>query len=103
MTTKLDELPVPPSAVESDDAGEVLRAWIVDEQLAVSMVPAFEEPEMWGMLAVDIARHAARMFADEGICSEAEALARIRALIEAEFARPTDPGATVPHPKPQGH
>ena len=46
------------------------------------------------MLLVDIARHAARAFAKEGVMSEAEALARITAMFEAELGDPTDLGTT---------
>ena len=62
----------------------------------------FEEPDMWGMMLVDIARHAARAFAKEGVCSEEEALARIVEMFENELQRPTDPGSTSPVSK-QGH
>ena len=95
-----DELPIPSAA--SDDAGsaEVLRAWVANQGLHVSLRPAFDDPGMWGVLLVDVARHVARMCADEKMCSEADALKEIRRVFDSEWERPTDPGSTEPA-KPQ--
>jgi len=78
-----------------DDAVEVLRAFVVDGGLSIAFTRAFEEPEMWGLLLVDIARHAARAYAKESAFSEDEALARIIDMFEAEIERPTDLGSTA--------
>jgi len=97
MPTRSDpprELTAPPEAVRTPGAMEILRAWIVQGGLQVSLAPAFKEPGAWGLLLTDVARHAARAYAAEGICTEAEALRRIREMIETELARPTDPGTT---------
>jgi hypothetical protein len=96
------EQALPPDVIGRDDAVEVLRAFVVDGGLSIAFMRAFEEPEMWGMLLVDIARHAARVYEREGVCSYEEALARIADMFEAELQRPTDLGATQPRPKP-GH
>ena len=85
-----------------EDATEVLRAFVVDGGLSIAFTRAFEEPDMWGMLLVDIARHAARAYAREAVMSEEEALARILDMFEAEIARPTDMGTTSPRSQ-QGH
>ena len=90
----LDELKVPPGAFEAKDASEVLRAWIVAGGLQVSLRRAFDDPEVWGMLLVDLARHASRIYASEGRCTEVEALRRILSMWDAEFETPTDPGTT---------
>ena len=57
---------------------------------------------MWGMLLVDIARHAARAYGRESEYSEEEALARILEMFESEIERPTDMGTTTPRSQ-QGH
>ena len=85
-----------------DDATEVLRTFVVDGGLSIAFTRAFEEPDMWGLLLVDIARHAARAYAKESAYSEDEALARIVEMFEAEIARPTDLGNTAPRSQ-QGH
>ena len=96
------EQPLPPDVIGRDDATEVLRAFVVDGGLSIAFTRAFEEPDMWGLLLVDIARHAARAYAHESEFSEEEALARILDMFEAEIARPTDPGSTTPRSQ-QGH
>ena len=96
------EQPLPPDVVGRDDATEVLRAFVVDGGLSIAFTRAFEEPDMWGLLLVDIARHAARAYAKESAYTEDEALARIVEMFEAEIARPTDLGNTAPRSQ-QGH
>ncbi len=96
------EQPLPPDVIGRDDATEVLRAFVVDGGLSIAFTRAFEEPDMWGLLLVDIARHAARAYAKESAYSEDEALARVVEMFEAEIARPTDLGNTTPRSQ-QGH
>jgi hypothetical protein len=51
---------------------------------------------------VDVARHAARAYAQAGEFTEEEALTRIVDMFEAEIARPTDTGNTTLRSQ-QGH
>jgi hypothetical protein len=96
------EQPIPPDAAASEDAVEVLRAFVVDGGLSIAFTRAFDDPQMWGMMLVDIARHAARAFAKEGVMTEEEALQRITDMFSAELADVTDIGRTLPRDK-QGH
>jgi hypothetical protein len=94
--------PLPPDVAGREDAAEVLRAFVVDGGLSIAFMRAFDEPDMWGLLLVDIARHAARAYARESDYTEDEALARIIDMFDAEIARPTDTGKTTPRSQ-QGH
>jgi hypothetical protein len=85
---------VPPDAIARDDAVEVLRAFVLDGGLSISFARAFDDPDMWGMLLVDIARHAARVYEKEGVMSAGDALARIAGMFSAELSAPTDLGST---------
>ena len=96
------EQPLPPDVVDREDATEILRAFVLDGGLSIAFTRAFEEPDMWGLLLVDIARHAARAYARESAYSEDDALSRIVEMFEAEIARPTDVGTTAPRSQ-QGH
>src|ERR1700686_1161429 len=96
------EQPLPPDVMGREDATEVLRAFVVDGGLSIAFTRAFEEPDMWGLLLVDIARHASRAYARERACPEEEALTRIIDMFKAEIARPTDTGNTMPRSQ-QGH
>jgi|SRR6516164_6121664 Domain of unknown function (DUF5076) len=92
------EQPLPPDVIGREDATEVLRAFVVDGGLSIAFTRAFEKPDIWGLLLVDIARHAARAYARESEYSEDEALARILDMFDAEIARPTDIGSTTLRP-----
>jgi hypothetical protein len=96
------EQPLPPDVMGREDATEVLRAFVIDGGLSIAFQRAFEEPDMWGLLLVDIARHAARAYARESEYTEADALERIVEMFEAEIARPTDTGTTTTRSQ-QGH
>jgi Domain of unknown function (DUF5076) len=96
------EQPLPPDVIGRDDATEILRAFVLDGGLSIAFTRAFEEPDMWGLLLVDVARHAARAYARESDTTEDEAFRRIVDMFEAEIARPTDMGATTPRAQ-QGH
>lgn len=88
-------LPAPTVVADDPDAREVLRAWILGEGAAiVTLDPSFKDVAAWGILLVDIARHAARAHAnDDGAASEH--LARIRSALEAEWDSPTDEGREI--------
>ena len=90
---EVHELPIPPDALELGGV-EILRALVVDNGLSVTLQRAFETPNIWGMLLVDVARHAARIFAKETDLSEDEVLREIRQMFNAELDRPTDMGRT---------
>ena len=96
------EQPLPPDVIGREDATEVLRAFVLDRGLSIAFTRAFEEPDVWGLLLVDVARHAARAYARESEFTEDEALRRIVDMFEAEIARPTDMGSTTPRSQ-QGH
>src|SRR5450631_3801896 len=96
------EQPLPPDVAGRDDAIEILRTFVVDGGLSIAFTRAFEEPDMWGLLLVDVARHAARAYARESAFTEEEALTRIVDMFEAEIAKPTDVGSTTLRSQ-QGH
>ena len=73
---------------------EVLRAFVVEGRLEVSLRRAFEEPDVWGVALADVARHAARTFAKETKIGEDDALDKIRTMFNAEIDKPTDAGTT---------
>ena len=86
---------MPPDVMGRGDAVEVLRAFVLDGGLSIAFTRAFDEPDLWGLLLVDIACHAARAYSRESAFTEQEALTRILDMFEAEIARPTDAGNTT--------
>ncbi len=88
-----EALSVPPDALEKGGV-EILRASIVDGAVSVALRRSFDDPFTWGVLLVDLARHAARIYALEAGMSEEEAFSEIQKGLEAELSHPTDPGST---------
>ena len=89
----LHELDPPPDATERG-GHEVLRCFVVDGGLSVSLRRSFDEAGTWGVLLADLARHAARVYARETGLGEDDALEAIRTMFDAEWGRPTEFGAT---------
>jgi hypothetical protein len=92
-TPKFEALAPPPPALELGGY-EVLRAAIAEGNLHVSLRRAFDEPETWGILLADIARHVGRIYALEAGMREDEVVEKVWAMFEAEMDRPTDIGKT---------
>ena len=88
-----DALHVPPLALDRGGT-EVLRAVVIDGDLHLSIRRAFEEPETWGMLLADLARHIGRIYAREGNMSEETVVEKVCETFEAEMEEPSDPGTT---------
>lgn len=89
-TKKSKSLPPPPIANTINDSKEVLRVWAAPnfpQQLTLNTT--WENPGAWGIMLVDIARHAAKAYQKEGY-DEKETLNRIKLLFDAEWASPTD-------------
>jgi hypothetical protein len=88
-----DALKAPPTALDKGGT-EVLRAAIVEGGLHVSLRRAFDDPEAWGMVIADLARHVARIYRTEDNIPEERTIERIRNMFDAEMDAPTDPGTT---------
>ena len=83
------ELNPPPIAAAQPASVEVLRVWAVpDGAQQVTLITQWDDPGAWGLMLVDIARHAANAYARDGV-DRARALARIKELFDAEWAGPT--------------
>ncbi|MFN0218120.1 MAG: DUF5076 domain-containing protein [Hyphomicrobium sp.] len=79
------ELDVPEGVADAEAAVEMLRAWIADGALLVSLNPEAFEDQVgeWGRLLGQLAHHAARSAALAGHMSDSEALQAIRKGFEA--------------------
>lgn len=78
------ELDLPDGVLGSQDAIEVLRAWIADGSLHVTFDPETFNHDVgeWGRLLSDIAMHVAKAVELDGQMSQAEALAHIHDSID---------------------
>jgi hypothetical protein len=87
------ELDLPPEAL-AEGGQEVLRAFVVEGELHVSLQPAFDRPAIWGTLLAETARHIARMYSKAGIAHYDQALNEIHRSLQAEWSNPSDDGET---------
>ena len=87
------DLPAPPEAI-SLGGQEVLRAFIVEGELHLSLQNAFDRPAIWGTLLAEAGRHIARMYSQEGTALYDQALDDIYRSLKAEWSHPTDDGET---------
>jgi hypothetical protein len=86
MPQEIKELSAPPD-VEAQGGTEILRLFVTDGSLSLSMQRAFAAPEMWGQLLAELARQVAEVYARETAMDAAEALAEIRLALEVSFDR----------------
>lgn len=85
------ELPVPPAAERDDRARELVRVWAAGGvQHVVLATGLWSDPAAWGLVLVDLARHAARSYASGDPDEEARVRDRIRQAFDAEWTHPTD-------------
>ncbi len=84
-----DELEIPDGVPKADQAVEVLRAWIADGALMVSLnADAFgDRVGDWGRLLGEISHHVARAATLQGHMANHEALQAIRAGFEDTLPR----------------
>jgi Domain of unknown function (DUF5076) len=95
MTTDaVKSLAVPPDVVENGGQ-EVLRAFVSEGALSISLIRAFDAPDMWGMLFVDLVRHVSRIYASEVGFDEIDVQMKILGMMSAELLDPTDLGITT--------
>lgn len=81
----MTELELPAEVLESEDAFELLRFWAVDGDDVVQLYVGSmgeEEPEMWGFILADIARHAIQALGQNDPSLDPES---VRAQIEQAF------------------
>ena len=91
------ELPIPAAAIADEDSIELVRVWAAMGKQHVSIVTEmWEDPAAWGILLVDLARHAARAYEQTTGTKRDDALARIRKGMDAAWASAaTDSGSVV--------
>jgi hypothetical protein len=86
-----NELAIPDAAKRDTNSLEVLRVWVANGAQHVSLLTGFwREPEAWGIMLADLARHVANAYEQDAGLDPVETLEQIRAMMEAEFSSPTD-------------
>src|SRR5690349_10370152 len=88
---KKAELIIPPEAESDDKAIELARVWAAGGKQHVTLrVGLWDDPAAWGMMLVDLARHAANAYAEDTGHDVNRVLARIKEGFDIEWEHPTD-------------
>lgn len=92
----MSELPTPPRAEETPPL-DVLRVWIVDQELHCSLqADAFPDPATWGVVLADVVRHIARAFLEQEGKDTRETTRRVLTEMHTELGTPETPAANEP-------
>ncbi|HVU89376.1 MAG TPA: DUF5076 domain-containing protein [Pirellulales bacterium] len=82
---------IPPAAINDANSRELIRVWAAGGQQHVSLAAdAWEDPAVWGIVLADLARHAAEAYRQTKGLDPEKTAARIKALLDAEWSKPTD-------------
>lgn len=88
-----NRLPIPPAAAADPRSMEMIRAWITDSGLHCSLQMGLWEDENmggWGILLADIVRQVASARQEKAGVGQAQTIAEIRHIFDAELDPPTD-------------
>jgi hypothetical protein len=97
--SKQNSLLPPPVAQTDPQAVEVLRVWAVPGSAQqLTLRTTWKDAGAWGLMLVDIARHAAQAYEQDGQDPH-DVLARIRELFDAEWDRSTDDPQCIDYKK----
>src|ERR1700684_4636799 len=81
-----NELAVPPGAANDPKAFELVRAWVAQGDLHVSLqMGGWDDPTAWGVVLADLVRHVARFYAEQKKLNPEQTRARVRGTMESEL------------------
>jgi hypothetical protein len=84
------QLPIPVEDSEVEKSAEVIRVWVADGELYFSLFPIWKDnPEIWGCLLADTARHVARSLGDSVSENEERIFQQIKQKIMYELEKST--------------
>jgi hypothetical protein len=85
------ELPIPPRALTDPKAFELLRVWVAHKgQHVILLTEVWEDPVLWGMMLVDLAKHIANAYQQSRGDDPADVLTKIRQGFDMEWESATD-------------
>ena len=89
MTSHAKQLLVPPKAADDPAAWEILRLWIAQRHVHVSILPSWDESGHWGIALADIIRQVADAYQKSHGIDSAATVEHILTVLRAEFEHPT--------------
>ena len=89
--SEANALEIPATAMGDPNALEIARIWAAHGQQHVHLrSDLWPDAGNWGIMLVDLARHVANAYEQDGRADYFAVLARIRAIFDAEWDSPTD-------------
>ena len=86
-----NELIIPPAARKDPEAAELIRVWAAEGGQHISLnTEAWEDPAVWGMCLVDLAKLVADAYHQSKGLDADETLRRLKSGFDAEWDSPTD-------------
>ena len=91
LGSRSNKLQAPPQVAGHQSALELARIWLVGDDLYVTLRPGvWEDPAAWGLLLVDLAKHAANTYDQSKGRDIRQTLNRIKDGFDAEWKHATD-------------
>jgi hypothetical protein len=97
MAKKVKRLPIPPEANRDPRSAEMLRAWIANKGLHISLnigvwrKQGISEERAWGIMLADVIRHVANSIHESESLDREETIRAIKRQLDAELDEPTSP------------
>jgi hypothetical protein len=86
-----DQLIIPDAAKRDPKSFEVIRVWVADKGLHVSLRTAvWEDPSAYGVMLSDLMHHIANAYHQNEARDWVKTMQRIKEGLDAELASPTD-------------
>jgi hypothetical protein len=81
-----NQLMIPSAAANDPKAFELVRAWVAQGDLHVSMqMGGWDDPTAWGVVLADLVRHVARFYAEQKHLPPEQTIVRVRGAMDAEL------------------
>jgi Domain of unknown function (DUF5076) len=81
-----NQLAIPPGAAADAKAFELVRAWVAQGDLHVSLqMGGWDDPTAWGVVLADLVRHVARFYQEQKRLNPQATIARVRDAMDAEL------------------
>ena len=84
--SQLDQLLIPDAAKQDENAQEIIRVWIANQNQHFSLrVGLWDDPAAWGLLLADLAKNIAKSYEEDSALDACATLKRIKLAFEAEL------------------
>jgi hypothetical protein len=81
-----NQLAIPPGVTADEKAFELVRAWVAQGDLHVSLqMGGWDDPTAWGVVLADLVRHVARFYQEQKQLNPEATITRVRDAMDAEL------------------